>query len=261
MKTIFLKSIRQKEGLLLLLAAFMLPFNDVRGQGYFNEKRHQFGFGVSTALFDDTDLFNLYRLPVENLNGYFLNTQESSFYALYLDYQFRFGAKWSLETRIKYKCRHTIQQLVFSHTDGTCGYIGSINTSYHDIAIPITMNYRWTAASGSGFELFFGAGVSTSGLSKDDDEQVYSFNDRHGATVEKELRFDRGYDVYGILGFQFVIPVGPCCLKPFVSLSYSPVANGRYFVTPIKGDLNRFKERHSRQMHLSELECGVMVQF
>lgn len=267
MNTFSLKSIRLKaDKSILVLVAMLLHFGVAWGQGKypcpsFNLKKHQFGFGVSTALFDNADAFNVYLLPVRYTHRYYLSTIQSSFYALYLDYQYRFNDSWSLETRLKYKHRHTIQELKHPHGEGYLGIIGSINTTYHDLAVPVTMNYRWVTRVGSSVEIFAGAGVSTLGLSKNDDGQIYSFNDYPRTRVKKELRFDRSIDLYGILGFQFEIPYGVFTLKPFVSLSFSPVANGRYYITPLEGDLDRIKEWYSRQMHFSELECGIIMQF
>jgi hypothetical protein len=64
-----------------------------------------------------------------------------------------------------------------------------------------------------------------------------------------------------VVGFQFEIPYGAFTLKPFVSLSYSPVDNGRYSVTPVSPTTMIPRKVTSVSMHLCELECGLTMQF
>ena len=224
----------------------------------FDLKKHQFGFGVSTTLLDNVGSFNQY------LSGYFgykvsLHTVQSSLFTIHFDYQYRFNDSWSIEAKLKYKHRHTIQTLSFV-TDGTYGIVGSLNSVYRDIAVPVTANFRWVTRAGSSFELFAGAGLTTLGLSVENPVTI-GFNDLQDTRADIGIEYDRSVDVYGVVGFQFEIPYGAFTLKPFVSLSYSPADNGRYSVTPVSPTTMIPRKVTSVAMHLCELECGLTMQF
>jgi hypothetical protein len=226
----------------------------------FDLKKHQFGFGVSTTLLDNVGSFNQY---LSN-GGYFgykfsLHTVQSSLFTVHFDYQYRFNDSWSIEAKLKYKHRHIIQTLSFV-TDGTYGIVGSLNSVYRDIAVPVTANFRWVTRAGSSFELFAGAGLTTLGLSVENPVTI-GFNDLQDTRADIGIEYDRSVDVYGVVGFQFEIPYGAFTLKPFVSLSYSPADNGRYSVTPVSPTTMIPRKVTSVAMHLCELECGLTMQF
>ncbi len=226
----------------------------------FDLKKHQFGFGVSTTLLDNVGSFNQY---LSN-GGYFgykfsLHTVQSSLFTVHFDYQYRFNNSWSIEAKLKYKHRHIIQTLSFV-TDGTYGIVGSLNSVYRDIAVPVTANFRWVTRAGSSFELFAGAGLTTLGLSVENPVTI-GFNDLQDTRADIGIEYDRSIDVYGVVGLQFEIPYGAFTLKPFVSLSYSPADNGRYSVTPVSPTTMIPRKVTSVAMHLCELECGLTMQF
>lgn len=226
----------------------------------FDLKKHQFGFGVSTTLLDNVGSFNQYLSNV-GYNGYAfsLHTVQSSLFAVHFDYQYRFNDSWSIEAKLKYKHRHTIQTFSFV-SDGNYGLVGSLNSDYRDIAVPVTANFRWVTRTGSSFELFAGAGLTTLGLSVEKPATV-GFSDLQDTRANIGIEYDRSVDVYGVVGFQFEIPYGAFTLKPFVSLSYSPADNGRYSVTPVSPTTIIPGKTTSVAMHLCELECGLTMQF
>ena len=145
-------------------------------------------------------------------------------------------------------------------SDGNYGLVGSLNSVYRDIAVPVTANFRWVTRAGSSFELFAGAGLTTLGLSFENPVTV-GFSDLQDTRADIGIEYDRSVDVYGVVGFQFEIPYGVFTLKPFVSLSYSPVDNGRYSVTPVSPTSIIPSKTTSIAMHLCELECGITMQF
>ena len=227
----------------------------------FDLKKHQFGFGVSTTLLDNVGSFNQYLNDVGyNGNAFLLQTVQSSLFAVYFDYQYRFNDSWSIEARLKYKHRHTIQTFSFVDGGGTLGVCGSLNSVYRDIAIPVTANFRWVTRAGSSFELFAGAGLTTLGLSVESPATI-GFSDAEDTRVDIAIDYDRNVDVYGVLGFQFEIPYGAFTLKPYVSLSYSPLDNARYTVTPTVPTTLVTGKTTSVPMHLCEIECGITMQF
>ena len=247
----------------IVMLACLLAISAASAQGKyrcptFDLKKHQFGFGVSTTLLDNVGSFNQY------LSGYFgykvsLHTVQSSLFTVHFDYQYRFNDSWSIEAKLKYKHRHIIQTLSFV-TDGTYGIVGSLNSVYRDIAVPVTANFRWVTRAGSSFELFAGAGLTTLGLSVENPVTI-GFNDLQDTRADIGIEYDRSVDVYGVVGFQFEIPYGAFTLKPFVSLSYSPADNGRYSVTPVSPTTMIPRKVTSVAMHLCELECGLTMQF
>lgn len=249
--------------LTIVMLACLLAIGAASAQGKyrcptFDLKKHQFGFGVSTTLLDNVGSFNQYLL------GYFgykfsLHTVQSSLFNVHFDYQYRFNDSWSIEAKLKYKHRHTIQTLSFV-SDGNYGLVGSLNSVYRDIAVPVTANFRWVTRAGSSFELFAGAGLTTLGLSVDKPVTI-GFSDLQDTRADIGIEYDRGVDVYGVIGFQFEIPYGVFTLKPFVSLSYSPADNGRYSVTPVSPTTMIPSKVTSVAMHLCELECGLTMQF
>ncbi len=225
----------------------------------FNLQKHQFGFGFSTTLLDNVRTFNQYLNAVEYGDVFALNTVQSSLFAVYFDYQYRFNDSWSIEARLKYKHRHTIQNMSFA-LDGCHGTLGSLNAVYRDLAIPVTANFRWVTRAGSSFELFAGAGLSTLGLSVESPGTV-GFSDMQDTRADIGIEYQRGVDVYGVLGFQFEIPYGTFALKPFVAFSYSPADNARYTVTPVGTGGVIPGTTGSAAMHLCELEVGLVLQF
>ena len=247
----------------IVMLACVLAIGAASAQGKyscptFDLKKHQFGFGMSTTLLDNVGSFNQY------LSGYFgykvsLHTVQSSLFTIHFDYQYRFNDSWSIEAKLKYKHRHIIQTLSFV-TDGTYGIVGSLNSVYRDIAVPVTANFRWVTRAGSSFELFAGAGLTTLGLSVENPVTI-GFNDLQDTRADIGIEYDRSVDVYGVVGFQFEIPYGAFTLKPFVSLSYSPADNGRYSVTPVSPTTMIPRKVTSVAMHLCELECGLTMQF
>ena len=249
----------------IVMLACLLAISAASAQGKyrcptFDLKKHQFGFGVSTTLLDNVRSFNQYLSNV----GYFgydfsLHTVQSSLFTIHFDYQYRFNDSWSIEAKLKYKHRHIIQTLSFV-TDGTYGIVGSLNSVYRDIAVPVTANFRWVTRAGSSFELFAGAGLTTLGLSVENPVTI-GFNDLQDTRADIGIEYDRSVDVYGVVGFQFEIPYGAFTLKPFVSLSYSPADNGRYSVTPVSPTTMIPRKVTSVAMHLCELECGLTMQF
>lgn len=222
-------------------------------------EKHQFGFGVGTTLLDNVGSFNQFLNTVEEYGSFDLYTVQSSFFTMYFDYQYRFNDSWSIEARLVYKHRHIIQHMTFV-SDGCYGLIGSLNSVYRDIAIPVTANFRWVTRSGSSFELFAGAGLTTLGLSVKSPATL-GFNDMENTRFDIGIEYDRSIDVYGVLGFQFEIPYGAFALKPFVSLSYSPMNNSRYTVTPLHPTTAIPGQKTSASMHLCELQCGITMQF
>jgi hypothetical protein len=247
----------------IVMLACVLAIGAASAQGKyhcptFDLKKHQFGFGVSTTLLDNVGSFNQY------LSGYFgykvsLHTVQSSLFTIHFDYQYRFNDSWSIEAKLKYKHRHTIQTLSFV-SDGNYGLVGSLNSVYRDITVPVTANFRWVTRAGSSFELFAGAGLTTLGLSVENPVTI-GFSDLQDTRADIGIEYDRSVDVYGVVGFQFEIPYGTFTLKPFVSLSYSPVDNGRYSVTPVSPTTMIPRKVTSVSMHLCELECGLTMQF
>lgn len=249
----------------IVMLACLLAIGAASAQGKyrcptFDLKKHQFGFGVSTTLLDNVGSFNQYLSNV-GYNGYdfSLHTVQSSLFAIYFDYQYRFNDSWSIEAKLKYKRRHTVQTLSFV-ADGNYGLVGSLNSVYRDIAVPVTANFRWVTRAGSSFELFAGAGLTTLGLSVDKPVTI-GFSDLQDTRADIGIEYDRGVDVYGVIGFQFEIPYGVFTLKPFVSFSYSPDDNGRYSVTPVSPTTMIPSKVTSVAMHLCELECGLTMQF
>ena len=119
----------------------------------FDLKKHQLGFGISTALCDNVKAVNQYLKSVEYNNLFSFHTVQSSFVGLYFDYQYRFNDSWSIDARLKYKHRHTLSHLTYSTGDGF-GRDGAINFDYHDFAIPVTANFRWVNRAGASLELF-----------------------------------------------------------------------------------------------------------
>ncbi len=150
--------------------------------------------------------------------------------------------------------------MTFVDDMGKLGMCGSLNSVYRDIAIPVTANFRWVTRAGSSFELFAGAGLTTLGLSLKNPVTI-GFSDMEDTRADIGIEYYRNVDAYGVLGFQFEIPYGLFTLKPFVSLSYSPIANGRFTVTPLKPTTLIPNKTASGQMHLCELECGLTMQF
>ncbi|MBR6292839.1 MAG: outer membrane beta-barrel protein [Bacteroidales bacterium] len=255
----------QRTKLTIVMLACLLAVGAASAQGKyrcptFDLKKHQFGFGVSTTLLDNVGSFNQYLSNV-GYNGYdfSLHTVQSSLFAIHFDYQYRFNDSWSIEAKLKYKRRHTVQTLSFV-ADGNYGLVGSLNSVYRDIAVPVTANFRWVTRAGSSFELFAGAGLTTLGLSVDKPVTI-GFSDLQDTRADIGIEFDRGVDVYGVIGFQFEIPYGVFTLKPFVSFSYSPADNGRYSVTPVSPTTMIPSKVTSVAMHLCELECGLTMQF
>ncbi len=247
---------------ILALVATLLPLGGAWGQCRnsspdFHLKKHYFGFGVSTALFDNEPLINPYLITINN-SAYTMTTHRSSFYAFYLDYQYRFNSKWSIETRLKYKVRGVFRH-VYHPNGNNIGTVG-IAATYHDIAIPVTINRRWASKTGSSLELLFGAGLTTLGVVRDEAETFGIASIPH-STMIKGHRFDRSLDPYGILGLQLEVPLGAIALKPFLSYSYSPLGNGRYYIIPQTSANPNLKESKSSETHLSELECGIIMQF
>lgn len=222
-------------------------------------KKHQFGFGVGTTLLDNVGSFNQFLNTVEEYGSFDLYTVQSSFFTMYFDYQYRFNDSWSIEARLVYKHRHVIQHMTFV-SDGVSGLMGSLNSVYRDIAVPVTANYRWVTPAGTSFELFAGAGLTTLGLSVKSPATL-GFNDMENTRFDIGIEYDRSIDVYGVVGFQFEIPYGAFALKPFVSLSYSPMDNSRYTVTPLHPTTAIPGQKTSASMHLCELQCGITMQF
>ncbi|MBP9991468.1 MAG: outer membrane beta-barrel protein [Prevotellaceae bacterium] len=222
-------------------------------------EKHQFGFGVGTTLLDNVGSFNQFLNTVGYSGSFNLHTVQSSLFTVHFDYQYRFNDSWSIEARLVYKHRHIIQHMTFV-SDGCYGLIGSLNSVYRDIAIPVTANFRWVTRSGSSFELFAGAGLTTLGLSVKSPATL-GFNDMENTRFDIGIEYDRSIDVYGVVGFQFEIPYGAFALKPFVSLSYSPMNNSRYTVTPLQATSAIPGTKTSTPMHLCELQCGITVQF
>lgn len=217
---------RKYFGLVLIMVILAMPASSFAQSRYpcptFNLKKHQFGFGMTTTLLDNVGYSGL---------RFSLHTVQSSFFSVYFDYQYRFNDNLSIETKLKYKHRHTIQTLSLV-SDGHYGLVGSLNSVYRDIAVPVTANFRWVTRAGSSFELFAGAGLTTLGLSVVNPVTI-GFSDMEDTRADIGIEYDRSVDVYGVVGFQFDIPYGLFMLKPFVSLSYSPIDNGRYSVTPV----------------------------
>ncbi len=250
--------------LIFVMAILTIPASSFAQNRYrcptFDLKKHQFGFGVSTTLLDNVGFFNQYMSHV-GYNGYAfsLHTVQSSLFAVYFDYQYRFNDSWSIEAKLKYKHRHTVQTLSFV-SNGNYGLVGSLNSVYRDISVPVTANFRWVTRTGSSFELFAGAGLTTLGLSVEKPATV-GFSDLQDTRANIGIEYDRSVDVYGVVGFQFEIPYGAFTLKPFVSLSYSPADNGHYSVTPVSPTTIIPGETTSVAIHLCELECGLTMQF
>ncbi len=257
------KSAQTKLILLVFWAVLFLPI-PASGQGKyrcptFDLKRHQFGFGASTTLFDDVEGINQYLKTVVCLNEFSLHTVQSSFFSFFFDYQYRFNDSWSIEARLKYK-RRSIQQYLTFAADGGFGMIGHNNTVCRDIAVPVTLNFRRLTRAGSSLELFGGMGLTTAGMSGGD-ARPFDFIDSRNTRGEIDIVYKRSIDLYGILGFQFEIPYGIFTLKPFVSFSYSPVGNARYTVTPMPPNSVITKKTVSPAIQLCEFECGLIMQF
>lgn len=262
-----MKQILKKILLLLTFAVMGFPCYAGKGLGSypcptFNLKRHQFGVGLSSALCDNMLGVNQYLVQgweYWGAGGFHINTHHSSFFSLFFNYQYRINDTWSVETRLKYKRRYT--EMAMSYTaNGSEGTIGSIIFSFHDLAIPITCNYRWVTRAGSSIEPFAGVGLTTLGLAGEQ-SYVFHYNDMENTHGELGIEYDRRIDVFGIVGIQFEIPYGAFVLKPFVSYSFSPIGHARGTVTPagetsiIPGTIT------STSMHLSELEVGIALQF
>lgn len=228
----------------------------------FDLQRHQVGFGVGSTLLDNVGSFNQYLNSAGGYGGrkFILQTMQSSLFSLQFDYQYRFDDRWSIETGLKYKHRHTIQTVSFVDDADYLGLCGSLNSVYHDFAIPVTANYRWVTRAGSSIEVFAGAGLTTLGLSVLPPATI-GFSDMEATRAQIGIEYNRSLDVYGILGFQFEFPYYLCILKPFVSLSYSPVDNARYYVEPLAPTTMISGRENSAYMHLCELECGLRIQF
>lgn len=257
------KSTRKKIIHILLWPILLSPSSAI-GQGAyrcptFDLKQHQLGVGVSTTLFDDVESINQYLKTVNCYNVFSLHTVQSSFYSIFFDYQFRFNDSWSIEARLKYKHRSTLQYLTFA-TDGGIGMIGHVNTVYNDFAIPVTINFRWVTREGSGIELFGGIGLTTLGMLRSD-ARPFDFIDSRNTRGEIDIEYSRSIELYGLIGFQFEIPYGTFSLKPFVSISYSPAGNAKYTVTPTTTNSAITKKTVSPSMNLCELECGLILQF
>ena len=249
----------------LLMVMMMAVSLGVSAQGShhnptFDLKKHQFGFGIGTTLLDNVGTFNQYLKTVGHYGrNYSLQTMQSSLFTVYFDYQYRFNDNWSIEARLKYKQRHTLQSISFAF-DGSYGNIGSLESFYRDIAVPVTANYRWVTRAGSSFELFAGAGLTTLGLSVKSPTTI-GFSDSEDTHAIIGIQYDRHVDIYGVMGFQFEIPYGAFTLKPFVSLSYSPRKSACYTVTPVRPTSSISARAESTPMHLCELECGMTMQF
>ena len=138
--------------------------------------------------------------------------------------------------------------------------IGHNNTVCRDIAVPVTLNFRWLTRAGSSIELFGGMGLTTAGMSGGD-ARPFDFIDSRNTRGEIDIEYKRSIDLYGILGFQFEIPYGIFTLKPFVSFSYSPAGNARYTVTPMPPNSVITKKTVSPAIQLCEFECGLIMQF
>ena len=116
-------------------------------------KRHQLGFGISTALLDNNETFNQHlRWTGYGNNAFGLYNEQGSFFTFYFDYQYRFNDRWSIEARLKYKQRNTMLTLSYV-VDDTYNLAGRLHSVHHDIAVPITANFRWVTSAGAGFEL------------------------------------------------------------------------------------------------------------
>lgn len=228
----------------------------------FDLRKHQIGFGFGSTLLDNVGSFNQYLNSAGGYNGsrFILQTIQSSLFTLQFDYQYRFSDSWSVETGLKYKHRHTLQTVSFVDDANYLGLCGSLNSVYHDIAIPVTANYRWVTQAGSSIEVFAGAGLTTIGLSVLTPPTI-GFSDMEDTRAQIGIEYDRSLDVYGILGFQFEFPYYLCILKPFVSLSFSSIDNARYYVEPLVPTTMIPARQNSANMHLCELECGLRIQF
>lgn len=225
----------------------------------FDLKKHQFGFGVSTALCDNVKAVNQYLNAVEYRTVFSFHTVQSSFVALYFDYQYRFNDSWSLNARLKYKHRHTLCHLNYS-TGDSYGRDGAKNFDYYDLAIPVTANFRWVNRKGASLELFAGLGITTLGLAGRH-ESLFDFGDYRITVGTLGLYFDRKIDPYGVCGFEFEIPFQKFVMKPFVSYSYSPISHAQYAVKPSREGTAVPHDMHSAPLHLSELEVGLIMQF
>ena len=224
------------------------------------QKKHQFGLGASTALFDHNGSINHYLQGVGySGHAYSLQTAQSAFVSLFFDYQFRFNDRWSIETRLKYNRHYIIQTLSFV-SEGYYGLVGSLNSVYRDIALPVTVNFRCLTHSGSSLESFVGLGLTTNGLSTKNPITI-GLSDTEGTQADIGIEYFRTIDVFGVVGFQFDIPFGVLVVKPFLSYSFSPRYNAQFFVTPMSPTSTISCRNTSAPMRLSELECGLIVQF
>ncbi len=227
----------------------------------FNLKRHQFGFGVSSALCDGMSDVNQYLVDgwqlVASDGGINIRTYHTAYYGLYFDYQYRFNDSWSLEARLKYKHRNTEMDMT---VQGTMT-IGSINFSYADFALPVTCNFRWVTRSGSSIELFAGLGLTTLGFGGNYETLMSIDNGVEVANTYLSLCYDRAIDGFAIAGIQFEIPYELFTLKPFVSYSFSPFRNAEYTIEPQNTNSILSQTVSSWPLHVSDLEVGISMQF
>ena len=193
------------------------------------------------------------------VNQVHISTYHSTYFTLFFDYQYRFNDSWSIESRLKYKRRYTESAMSIRAQDVNAR-LASIIFTYHDIAVPVTCNYRWVTRAGASIELFAGVGVTTLGLAGMQSFEFH-YNDIYNTHGILKIEYDRGLDVFGILGIQFDIPFGSFCLKPYVSYSYSPIRYARFVATPAEATPNFSKEIISAPLHLSELEIGLIMHF
>lgn len=229
----------------------------------FNLKRHEFGLGVSTSFLDSKGLVNSYRRDVngmQSLPGYCtLRLDETFFFSMFFDYQYRFNDNWSLEARLKYKYRRNDMRLEYITNEMEGMTIDGFYLTFRDISLPVTCNYRWVARTGSSIEFVGGMGVSFLGLGGMHNLPFY-YNDIEDTHGETGLYYERFVDLFGLVGLQFEIPYGLFTLKPFITYSYSPTQHSLFKIRYLDDNNNLIKEYNSPKINTSELEVGIIFQ-
>ena len=259
--------------LLIIVSIVMLGLSDgvsARKNRYpcptFNLKRHEFGIGVSTTFFDSNRKFNSHKLNdyvgMQGISEYCnLSTNESSFFSLFFDYQYRFNDNWSLEARLKYKHRKTELRFNFIEEVGVganmCTHGAYLN--FRDIVVPITCNYRWVTRTGSSIEFIAGGGFGTLGIGGVHNLS-FGYNDVENTCGEYGLYYNKFFDVFGTIGIQFEIPYGLFTLKPFITYTYSAYPNSEFKI--LYKDINNkvTKEYSSEPLRTKDLEFGIILQ-
>ncbi len=173
------------------------------------DKRHRFGFGITSDIFAGGRGLNNFMSTGINLFGGDdsdnLHFTSSHYYSLFFEYQYNFTSNWYLSSRLKFNIRRVLYDYSYYH-GGT-----SMNVNISDLEIPVAANFKlpmseynhsyWIASLGGGVKFHISNNDPTI------DVTAYTSNSNPNKVnvyhVDFEIKDKINYFLYISTGFEF----------------------------------------------------------